>query len=363
MKKILLITLDFYPKTGGVANYYLNLCKGLGKDVVVLTNMTEGDSKFDFKLVRKKILSRVIWPRWLPIFFYAYKVIRNEKVKVLWAGEVLPTGTVIYFLSKFFKIPYIVSCHGKDILQAQKKSRKKKLARKILQNAKYVTVNSKHTGELVSEMGVAKDKIKVIYPGVDISKHEESGSDILSKYNLKDKPILLSIGRLVARKGVDRVIEALPQVWQHIPDLVYMIVGSGPYEEELKKKAQGDERIIFFQSLTGDDKDRLYTACDVFIMPSRESKDDVEGFGIVYLEAASFSKPVIAGLSGGVAEAVVDGKTGILVNPDKVDEIALAIIKLFKDKDLREKLGSRGMERAKNEFNWQISISKFKELI
>ena len=125
MKKILLITLDFYPKTGGVANYYLNLCKGLGKDVVVLTNMTEGDSKFDFKLVRKKILSRVIWPRWLPIFFYAYKVIRNEKVKVLWAGEVLPTGTVIYFLSKFFKIPNIVSCHGKDILQAQKKSRKK----------------------------------------------------------------------------------------------------------------------------------------------------------------------------------------------------------------------------------------------
>ena len=107
----------------------------------------------------------------------------------------------------------------------------------------------------------------------------------------------------------------------------------------------------------------MYNLCDVFIMPARESKDDVEGFGIVYLEAASFTKPVIAGRGGGVREAVVDNETGILVDGKNADEIAGAIIKLFKDKDLREKLGRQGRERVEKEFSWEKSAGEFEKLL
>jgi len=356
MKKILLATLDFYPKTGGVANYYLNLCKGLGKQAVVLTSKAGAKDKFDFKVIRKNILSKMIWPKWLRLFFYVVKIIRKEKIDMLWAGEVLPTGTVIYCLAKWFKIPYVISCHGKDILQARKVGRKEKLARKIFSKAKYITVNSQYTAGLLKEIGV-KDSVKVIYPGVDLNRGRES------KYDFSGKPVLLSLGRLVDRKGVDRVIEALPQVWQEVPDLIYVIAGSGPYEDKLKKKVGDDKRVVFLGEVVGDDKYGLYDMCNVFIMPARVSKEDVEGFGIVYLEAAVAGKPAIAGKAGGAVEAVIDGETGILVNPESIDEIAKAVIQLFKDKGLREKLGKQAKERAMNEFNWQRSANKFKELL
>ncbi|NCP17457.1 glycosyltransferase family 4 protein [Candidatus Kuenenbacteria bacterium] len=372
MKKILLVTIDFWPKIGGVANYYFNLCRHLEKDRIVVLTQRNGEQILppaqSFKIYRKNLVAgRGIWPRWLPMLWQIWQVVRKEKVELIWVGEVLPSGTAIYFLSKFLKLPYIVSCHGNDILQAEKFRRKKKLAEKILRGAKWVTVNSQYTGELVKSLGVSRDKIKVVHPGVTSINQEQSAFQSGGQAGgRKSKKILLSIGRLVERKGFDKVIEALPKVWQKLPDLVYALIGSGEDEKRIKNlidKGNQDKIIFINKKISDEEKWAWLEQCAAFIMVPRADGDDTEGFGIVYLEANSFGKPVIAANVGGVPDAVEDGVSGLLVNPENEDEIAGAIIKLFCDDNLREKLGRQGKARAEEKFNWPKIAEDFKELL
>ena len=394
MKKILLVTLDFWPRVGGMANYYFNLCKRLDTgEIFVLTNrMSRGESgiknhdlgkDFNFKIYRKKLLWKFIWPQWLGMFWHIWRVIKKEKIEMIWVGEVLPTGTAVYFLTKILKLPYIVSCHGNDLLQAKKNPRKRKLAERILAGAKLVTVNSKFTGKIVKDFEVDEGNVKVIYPGINIKNKElriNNQEDLLKKYDLYNKRILFSIGRLVARKGFDKVIRALPKVWKEIPSLIYVVAGTGSEELGLKKLARQitniklqvpgksqipnfkyEHKVVFLGEISDEEKWAWLSACDVFITTAQESDDDVEGFGIVYLEAALAGKAVIAGNCGGAMEAVVNGETGILVNAENVDEISGAIVKLFKDERLAKAMGEKGKLRVEEEFRWERSVKKFKE--
>ncbi len=423
-RKILLVTLDFWPQTGGVANYYFNLCRQLGERAVVLTVETLKHLPADaarpawqagppadatrpawqtskstktlkqelgFKIVRRNLLVNWLWPRWLLMFWHVWETARREKVEVLWAGEILPSGTVVYALSKLLRLPYIVSCHGKDILQASKVRRRKKMARKILNGAKSVTVNSRYTGRLVKKLGIEDGKIKVVYPGIDYKNippnkqferftDSEGGSPIgrktlkhknnnikeefIKKYNLRDKKIILSVGRLVKRKGFDKVIEAMPQVAAKVPEAVYLIAGSGPNEKKLKELgSKMPEQIKFLGRVSEEEKWALLELSDVFIMPARENNEDVEGFGIVYLEAGLVGKPVVAGKAGGAKEAVVDKQTGLLVNPESVDEISRALVELLNNQQLAGKLGRAGQQRAREQFGWEKVGGEFREII
>ncbi len=385
MKKTLLVTIDFWPKVGGVADYYFNLCRNLEKEKIAVLTMKEirnpassaGEQKLEirdkediyFKIYREKLLTRWWWPKWLMMGRHIRRVVAKEKIEMLWVGEILPTGTVVYYLNKILKLPYVVSCHGKDLLLAKKIRRKEIMARKILQKAKYVTVNSKYTFQLVRAMGIDESKIKIIYPGVEINKEQltlHSGGQarnkvkekLLEKYDLFNKRIILSVGRLVARKGFDQVIMALPHIVSEVPKVVYVIAGEGEEKNNLniltfKHLNNNKDKVIFAGRVSDEEKWAWLELCDVLVMPSRESEFDAEGFGIVYLEANSFGKPVVAGRSGGASEAVADGETGILVDPLDSIEIAEAIIKILKDKELAGKLGRQGRFRVEKEFLWQ----------
>ncbi len=366
MKKTLLIAIDFWPNIGGVANYYFNLCKQLGAQVVVLTtnlakqkNIRKLKEDFDFKIIRKDLLLNLIWPKWILMFWYVWRVVRQEKIETLWVGEILPTGIVVYLLTKFLKLPYIVSCHGMDILQANKIKRRKKMAQKILKEAKLITVNSYYTRELVKKMGVADDKIKVIYPGVlvdnnHLTKNKDIKEKFIRKYDLRDKKIILSVGRLVERKGFDKVIEAMPQVVTKVSKVVYLIAGVGGDELRLKNLSnEVVESVVFLGKVSDKEKWVLMDLCDVFITPARKNNEDIEGFGIVYLEANLMGKPVIAGNVGGAREAVIDNKTGLLVNPENINEISQAIIDLLNNQELADKLGKAGYQRVIDKFSWE----------
>ncbi len=371
--KVLLVTLDFWPKVGGVANYYLNLCRQLDSQVSVLTThnylnggTAEQEAEFGFRVFRRKLLVSWLWPHWLLMGRHIWRITRQEKVEILWAGEILPTGTVVYFLSKVLKLPYIVSCHGKDVLQAAKKRRRKKIAQKILKHAKLVTANSYYTKRLVEAIGAESNKIKVVYPGIDARlKIQDSRvkDELVKKYNLEGKKIILSVGRLVARKGFDKVIEAMPRVAVEVPEAVYLIAGEGPDEQKLKALAKQNKKVLFLGRINEQEKRALLKLCDVFIMPARRLKDDVEGFGIVYLEAGLAGKPVIAGNVGGAQEAVIDEQTGLLVNPESADEIVQAVIKLLNNQELAEELGEAGRRRAVEEFSWEKIGREFKAAI
>ncbi len=377
MKKTLLVTIDFWPNIGGVANYYFNLCKWLGKSVVVLTlkpqnykNTKISEQEFSFKVVRKKLLLNWLWPKWIIMFWHIWRIIKQEKIGILWAGEILPTGVVVYFLNKILKLPYVVSCHGTDILQAQQIKRKKIMTQKVFQNARYIIVNSKYTASLVKNMGVNGQKIKIIYPSIN-NKQPIINKDIqkkfINKYNLEGKKIILSVGRLVERKGFDKVIKAMSSISKEIPEAVYLIAGKGPESEKLLALASQfpvyKNNIILLGKINDEEKWALMELCDVLVMPARKNNNDVEGFGIVYLEANLMGKPVIAGNVGGVKEAVINNETGLLVNPESIEEISKAIIKLLTNQTLANKLGRLGRQRVTKEFAWNETGQKMKMIL
>jgi phosphatidylinositol alpha-1,6-mannosyltransferase len=212
-------------------------------------------------------------------------------------------------------------------------------------------------------------KIKVINLGADTEKFypTDSKEKIYKKYNINKKDmLLLSISHLIPRKGNDMVIQALPKIIQKIPNVKYMIGGAGRNKEKLLTLADElnlNPYIIFAGYIRDDELNDYQNACDVFIMPNRKEGYDVEGFGIVFLEANACKKAVIAGASGGAVDAVVDEKTGYLVNPLSVEDIAEKAIKLLSDDKLREEIADAGYRRVVTKLNWKNVVEDIERSI
>lgn len=374
MKKVLIVTIEFPPQKGGIANYLAGLAGALPQDkVAVLCSKNpsptlpfkKGES---YKIYRRNLFSKFIWPKWLPIIWHLWHVARRERVEAILVGQVLPVGTAAMILNKFFKIPYFVSCHGMDILTAAEDPQKKKLMNKILEQASGVLANSEFTKNELIKLGILENKITVIFPCVESAGgiEPEKILEIKNRLGLADKKIILTVGRLVARKGQDKVIEAMPKILERAPSAIYVVAGDGPEKENLKSKIENrklENEVLLIGEVTEEKKNAFYQLGDLFIMVPRQIGADVEGFGTVYLEANSFGKPVVAGRSGGVAEAVVDGATGVVVDPENINQISEAVIKILSDENLAEKLGERGRERVEKEFRWEAQAKKFEELI
>ena len=219
----------------------------------------------------------------------------------------------------------------------------------ILKRADKVIANSQYTKSKLVELGIAEPQIVIIPPGLNVNKlNADTGSqgDLQDKYGLHGKsddhrP------RLVERKGHDVTLKAVSQAITRIPDLKYVICGDGPYKGELERLVTqyGLESVVVFTGRTTDHElQQLYECADLFIMPSRDIKEkgDVEGFGIVFLEANYYRLPVIAGNSGGIPDAVKDNITGYLVDPVDDQEIAMRIEQLMTDEGLSRTMGITG---------------------
>ncbi len=369
MKKTLLISLDFWPNIGGVSNYYYNLVKLFPKDKIVVLSNIKPSRKTDFKIIYKKLLYGIIWPKWLKSFFELIKTVKKEKIEIVWVGNVLPLGFCAFLLKIFFRVPYFVSLHGLDIKLASSSGRKKILTKIILQNAKFVTVNSQTTLELAKEFIQSSDRIKkivLLYPGInqDFSRIDEiKKEDLINQYNLKNKKIILSVGRVVKRKNHELIIDAINLIKHHkdIEDLVYLIMGCGENLQYLQQKTKDlnlEKNILFLDNVVDEDLPYFYAISDIFAMISRTSKEDVEGFGIVYLEAGIFKKACIASRLGGGSEAIVDGETGILIDENSQEEAMNAILYLLNDPIFRQELGENAYKRIINGFLWESIYKK-----
>lgn len=352
--KTLLITKEYYPFKGGVANYYNNLVNNWPKneDIIVMDNNEKDlDKEAGFLSWRRAVKN-------------VYKKIREENIDYLLVGQVLPLGTVAYIISLIKPLKYAVFFHGMDLPFLLRVPRKKMIAKRILKRSdKIIAANSYVKKQLLDNFKIAEDKIKVINPGindVDIKIDKSRKDYFIKHYKLEDKNVILSLGRLVKRKGFDKSIKALDLMKdEDLKDLIYLIAGSGPEEDYLKSlvSLKNKNRVIFLGAVSDSDKNVLYDLADMFLMPARNIDGDYEGFGIVYLEANLFSKPVIAGLAGGVSDAVLDAVNGLMVNPEDENEIKTAILKLKNDSDLRNKLGNLGRERALKGFSWENLIA------
>jgi len=234
----------------------------------------------------------------------------------------------------------------------------------ILKKAKKIICANSYVAALVKEwQPELAEKIIVINPGIDdtsFNRLENTTLLLQEKYQTKDKITLLSLGRLVKRKGVDMVIRALATLDEPTKNKIsYIVAGAGEADYYLKSLAVSEGVPVIFTGEVSDlEKWSFLDLCDIFVMPAREVDGDFEGFGIVYLEANLYGKPVIAGRSGGVSDAVINQKTGLLVNPESISEIAAAIKYLVDNPQDRLKFGQFGRERVTQDFLWTSQIKK-----
>jgi phosphatidylinositol alpha-1,6-mannosyltransferase len=347
--KTLLLTLEYPPFNGGVANYYTNLVKHWPQpERIEVIHNNQGN------------LFKAGHFAWLKV---VGTIRRQQKVKsfdYLLVGHILPLGTAAYLacLMKAFK--YAIILHGLDFTKASLQARKGWLTRLILNKADKIICANSRVAQIVIDFNPRwEGKVKIVNPGIDpsssIVNHQEV-QNLRKNYQLENTFTLLTIGRLTLRKGVDSVIKALASPTLKDLKIKYFIAGVGDQEKYLRalaKESPLKAEIIFLGELSEADKWHWLHACDAFIMPAREIGPDFEGFGIVYLEANLAAKPVIAGNSGGVKDAVQDLANGLLVNPEKIEEISQAILRLANDKKLAGDLGKKGKERAQTEFNWE----------
>ncbi|KKT91068.1 MAG: Glycosyl transferase group 1 [Parcubacteria group bacterium GW2011_GWF2_45_11] len=305
--KVLLVTFEFPPRRGGMENYYYNLLRHQADfEGVVLTMPQPQAESFDrrqnFKIIRRPLLSSVFWPRWIKLSWLIARTVKREKIDRLWVGDVLPVGAAVWLLKKFYKIRYFVSTHGLDIMLPQKSLSKEKLMLKVLAGAEFITANSQFTKKELLNLQLPADKIAVIYPGAAVLDRPMDNSEkifaLKNKLSLSGKTVLLTVGRLVKRKGQDKVIEAMLFLLKQRPDLVYLIVGDGPekpYFQSLIDNFKLNDRVKIVANVSNEDLPYYYQLADLFVLTARNIDGDVEGFGLVYLEAAQFGLPAVAG--------------------------------------------------------------------
>lgn len=363
--------------SGGMARHSLDVAQalaGTGSSLVVIAPDC-GDEAGSLKpsgmlieriggLSQKKIFDSYA-RSCMSFFFKSLKFIFTHKAGLLFVNTWSIAGVAAFLLKTLFGIPYIVFVHGFDVYAPQKSKKTKGLMSLVLRNAACVIANSDFTKKLIKNI-VQEEKVVVIHPAVDVSRFNQRGLSLKEKFG-KNK-VILTVARLVESKGHESVIRAMVLVREQFPEFKYVVVGDGPLELFLRglvKDLGLDNTVIFEKGITDEMLPAYYQACDIFVLASREifERGEVEGFGIVFLEAAAASKAVIAGNTGGVPEAVIDGQTGILVDPLDIENMASSIVRLLQDEKTRETMGNKAKERVAQEFNLEKLKTQLQKII
>ena len=353
-----MVTNDFPPRIGGIQQYEWNLARLLPDDrVAVLApnwpGWREHDRAQPFPVHRWP--SGFMWPT-AQLAARVRSLIREHGSDVVLFGQGLPLPLLGPDLARD-GVPYVVLTHGVELWMARVPGSRSLLAR-ALGHASAVTAISEYTAAAVRRAVPAGVPFSIVAPAVDESRFSPAvdGSRVRERLGLSDGPVVLCVSRLVHRKGQDVLIEGMDTVRAIVPGATLVIVGGGPYRSRLEEMAaRGPAGSVMFAGEVPDQQlPEWYAACDVFAMPcrSRWGGLEVEGFGIVFLEAAATGKAVVAGRSGGAAEAVADGETGLLVEGAEPKATALAVAKLLKHPDLAASMGAAGRTRVERELTW-----------
>ena len=232
-----------------------------------------------------------------------------------------------------------------------------------------ITANSEHTRERLLRLGVEPERLAIVHPGVDLARFApdpEAGRRIRKALGLGDGPVLLTVSRLAPNKGHTRVIEQLPSLRRHCPDIAYVVVGDGGMRAELEARGEalGVRSSLRFTGRV-DDVAAYYNACDVFVMASSRHGGGAkagEGFGIAYAEANACGKPAVASSSGGGSEIVIDGETGRVVDPDDGEGLEVALLELLTDRERARAFGARARERVRR-YDWDTGAARLERVL
>ncbi|MGI5226381.1 glycosyltransferase family 4 protein [Actinoallomurus sp. CA-142502] len=359
MGATLIVTNDFPPRMGGIETFVHELARRFPPgEVVVYTSREPGGERFDaglpFPVVRDRARTLLPTPA---VAATAAAVADEHGCDRVWFGAAAPLG----LLAGRLGLPSVATTHGHEVWWASLPGSRQVL-RRIGGQVGTVTYLTGYTRRRIVRAFGRRTRTTRLVPGVDTSvfRPDADTSGIRERYRLRDRPVILSVSRLVPRKGQDRLIRALPLVRRAVPDATLLIVGSGPYEDRLRRLA--GEGVVFAGPHPHEALPPFYAAADVFALPCRSRLGglEVEGLGIVFLEAAAAGLPVLAGDSGGVPEAVRDGETGYVVDGRSVPAIADRLVELLTAPGA---MGEKGRAWACAEWTWDRSYERLRDLL
>ena len=375
MTRTLVITNDFPPRPGGIQTFGYELVRRFEPSTVtVLTSNWEGASEFDtaqnFKVVRAQTETLLPTKRTLEM---ARELVVSENISQVLFGASAPLGLLASSLRKLGVQNIVAMTMGHEVGWAMTPGTKQAL-RKIGNDTDHLTYISEYTHQKIARAlrpNVAANMRRIV-PGVDTVEfsptNRAAGQELLASIGWTERPVIVCVSRLMARKGQDMLLKALPEIATKVPDVALLIVGDGPYRKELEKltnELQLSNRVHFTGKVAPNELSHWYAAGDVFAMPCRTRMGgwDVEGLGIVFLEGSATGLPVVVGDSGGAVDAVVDGETGFLVNGNDLRQITDRIIELLLNPQLARQMGAAGRDWVKQEWTWELSFKRLDALL
>lgn len=375
---MLVVSELFPPAIGGSAVLLHGIYSRLHEcDVAVLTDAAVSDAQpaiVDDMRVRRVPMRSAQWGvlGFRPLFNrlrLAWHIRRalGRREGTVHCARAVPEGLSALFSYLLGGPAYVCWAHGEELATARSSRELTALTGWVYRRSKAAVANSRNTGRLLEEYGIPASKIHVVYPAVDAERFrpEIDGRSLRERFATGGDVVVLSVGRLQRRKGHDVAIRAISLLRQELPGIRYIIAGEGEERRHLEALVTecGLEGVVTFAGVVPDDEmPQLYAACDIFLLPNRQDDRDIEGFGIVFLEAAATGKPSIGGNSGGVPEAVVDGVTGLLVDGTDAAAVAEAIRRLAISADERTRMGEAARRRVRVEFTWEQAVAQVEGL-
>ncbi|MEU3254010.1 glycosyltransferase family 4 protein [Streptomyces sp. NPDC006997] len=380
MRKTLIVTNDFPPRPGGIQAFLHNMALRLDPGRIVVYASTwkrtregvEATAAFDaeqpFTVVRDRTTMLLPVPA---VTRRAVELLREHGCTAVWFGAAAPLGLMAPALRRAGAERLVATTHGHEAGWAQLPVARS-LLRRIGESTDTLTYLGEYTrSRIAGALGAeAAARMVQLPPGVDEKTFHpgSGGAEVRARLGLSDRPVVVCVSRLVPRKGQDTLILALPRILAAHPDTVLLVVGGGPYEAQLRRLAAETgvlESVRFTGAVPWAELPAHFGAGDVFAMPCRTRRGglDVEGLGIVYLEASATGLPVIAGDSGGAPDAVLDGETGWVVRGGSAEDTADRITTLLGDEALRRRMGERGRRWVEERWRWELLAERLEALL
>src|SRR5712692_9304710 len=370
--RILILTHNFPPQVGGISTHCYEMARHWSRGDEVWVLAPRGCGK---NAELAPFGSEIVWmpaargrlARLLVTFWWTLHLARRIRPDLIYGTHWRNCGIALRLAGMITGIPFFLAVHGSEVLELLGPRKKGALVlfRWVAAGCRGFVALGGYQQQILQKLGIDRAKVFTSPEGMDFSRlaniSQNDASRIRARHELVGRRVILTVGRLVERKGHDRVIQALSRVVLDVPDAVYLVVGRGPEEDRLRALARAnriEDRVVFCGFVPETELMAYYLACDVFAMPNREVGGDTEGFGIVFVEAGACGKPVVGGRSGGAVEVIRDGVTGFLVDQIGVEEITRTLTALLQDRDLARRMGQAGRARVEQYYTYQEVAGK-----
>lgn len=370
-RKLLIVTNDFPPRQGGIQSFVFELARRLPADeVAVYTSAYAGSDEFDagldFPVHRHPTGLLVPTPG---ARARVIDTLRQHGATSVWFGAAAPLGLLAPALRGAGARRLVATTHGHEVGWAMLPVARQAL-RRIGNSVDVITYLGEYTRRRLAPAFGPSAAMTQLTPGVDTSifTPDIDGTTIRQRYGLGERPVVVCVSRLVPRKGQDVLISALPAIREQIGDAALLLVGKGPYEKDLRELAarhRVTEHVMITGGVSHAELAQHYAAGDLFAMPCRTRRlgMDVEGLGIVFLEASATGLPVLAGDSGGAPDAVLDGRTGRVVDGSDPSAVAAAAVGMLADRELAGRYGAAGRQWVQESWQWDGIAGRLAELL